>query len=296
MIRFGAIQATKVGRIAGKTGAPLWVRETLSRERRRPCFARFTRVKAESSDDQKATDTMGAVERSVKDGRGDMETWRWSETDDAVATYAAFAIVLALGNVSQIQSMSQSGLIYFISLAVITIYMGAHRGLSSKERARITLNSALAAPLLASVSLFGFFLLIKYLPDLDFQTLLNGYFFLLATFATLGALSGPLKFIANKTQSQVTFNVPIPASFNAVDPESNEKVDSLPLYGSDVVVMLLALCLACADLATNHQNFTLSNLIACLIASDILQLIGLSSFRVAGVLLIGMSLTGSCSA
>ncbi len=218
------------------------------------------------------------------------EDWRWADTDDALATYGALATVLVLGNVPQIQSMSQSGLFYFVSLAVITIYMGAHRGLNSKERARIDFKNALAAPALASASLFGFFLLIKYLPDLNFQTILDVYFFMLATFATLGAASGPFKSIAEKANVQVTFDVPIPETLGAVDPESNETVDTLPLYGSDILVALLSLGLASADLASHHQNFSLSNLIACLVAGDILQLIGLSSFRVAGVLLVGMLL------
>ena len=214
--------------------------------------------------------------------------WRWADTDDALVTYGALAAVLVLGNVPQIQSMSQSGLIYFVSLAMITIYMGAHRGINSKERARIDFKNALAAPALASVSLFGFFLVIKFLPDLNLQTVLDVYFFMLATFATLGAASGPFKSIARKANLQVTFDVPIPAALGAVDPESNEAVDTLPLYGSDILVTLFALGLACADLASHHQNFSLSNLIACLVAGDILQLIGLSSFRVAGVLLVGM--------
>ena len=86
---------------------------------------------------------------------------------------------------------------------VITIYMGAHRGLNSKERAKIDIKNALAAPFLASVSLFGFFLLIKYFPDFNLATLLDCYFFLLAASATLGAASGPLKTIANKTGTQL---------------------------------------------------------------------------------------------
>lgn len=165
--------------------------------------------------------------------------------------------------------------------------MGAHRGLNSKERAKIDIKNALAAPALASASLFGVFLLLKYFPDLSLATLLDCYFFMLATFAILGAASGPLKTIASKTGTQVIFDVPIPEALNAVDAEE-KKVESLPLYGSDIFVTFIALCLAGADFAAHHGNFTLSNMIACLIAADILNLIGLSSFRVAAILLVGM--------
>lgn len=47
------------------------------------------------------------------------------------------------------------------------------------------------APVLASVSLFGCYLLVKYLPDFSLQTFLNAYFWLLGSTAALGA-SGPL--------------------------------------------------------------------------------------------------------
>ena len=46
------------------------------------------------------------------------DVWRWSNTSDAVTTYGVFLGVLALGTVPQVQSMNQSGLFYFISLAV----------------------------------------------------------------------------------------------------------------------------------------------------------------------------------
>ncbi|KAK9800209.1 hypothetical protein WJX73_009552 [Symbiochloris irregularis] len=45
---------------------------------------------------------------------------------------------------------------------------------------------------------------------------------------------------------------------------------------------------ASADVLAGHTNFTLNNLLACLIAIDILGLIGLSSFRTALVLLLGL--------
>lgn len=55
------------------------------------------------------------------------------------------------------------------------------------------------APILASASLFGIYLLLKYFPDFSLQTLLDGYFWLLGTAAITGAarplmkrLTGPL--------------------------------------------------------------------------------------------------------
>lgn len=40
---------------------------------------------------------------------------------------------------------------------------------------------------------------------------------------------------------------------------------------ADALVVVLAIAAASADCASHHTNFTLNNLIACLIATDILQ-------------------------
>ena len=39
------------------------------------------------------------------------------------------------------------------------------------------------APVAASVSLFGLYLVLKFFPDLSLQTFIDGYFFLLGSFA-----------------------------------------------------------------------------------------------------------------
>ena len=60
------------------------------------------------------------------------------------------------------------------------------------------------------------------------------------------------------------------------------------LAPSDVLALALGLGAATADVACGHTNFSLNNLLACCIATDLLQLIGLRSFRVAAVLLGGL--------
>jgi minor histocompatibility antigen H13 len=215
------------------------------------------------------------------------EVWQWSESRDAVKTYSVFVGILLCGLIPEFQMSKVGDLVYFVSLAVTTIYIGAHRGLNSKERQTITLKQSILAPVMASLALFGSYILIKYFPDFNLQTLLDVYFFLLASFATIGAFTGPLRSVAEKMQLQHTFDVKVPKFLGAVDSEEHP-IESLPLYSSDVVVSALGLTLAVVDLLSHHGNFTVSNTIACLIAADILQLIGISSFRVAGILLVGM--------
>jgi hypothetical protein len=51
--------------------------------------------------------------------------------------------------------------------------------------------------------------------------------------------------------------------------------------------LILGLGLSTAEVLTHHGVFSLSNLVACMVATDILQLIGIRSFKTAAVLFTG---------
>jgi minor histocompatibility antigen H13 len=76
--------------------------------------------------------------------------WRWEESDDAVRAYGAFFGILALGLLPVVQDNRYADLPYFIGLAAMTIYVGAHRGLNSRQRQQISIKEGLLAPVLAS--------------------------------------------------------------------------------------------------------------------------------------------------
>jgi hypothetical protein len=143
---------------------------------------------------------------------------------------------------------------YFLGLASMTIYIGAHRGLNNRQRQQISLKEGALAPVAASggwggrlrgvfssfvlgscssprllhgpplssplslpaaaiphparplppaclpclpacpaVSLFGLYLLLKYLPDLNIQTFLNAYFWLLGGISMIGAFAPTMR-------------------------------------------------------------------------------------------------------
>ncbi len=54
-----------------------------------------------------------------------MEPWLWERSGDGLRAYAALAAVLALGSIPALRSQKLADLPYFISQAVITIYVGA---------------------------------------------------------------------------------------------------------------------------------------------------------------------------
>ena len=72
-----------------------------------------------------------------------------------------------------------------------------------------TLTQGALAPVLASVSLFGIYLVLKYFPDLSLQTFLDLYFFALGTAAITGAARPLLKRLPGPLgQPNMCFDVP----------------------------------------------------------------------------------------
>jgi minor histocompatibility antigen H13 len=217
-----------------------------------------------------------------------IESWQWDGSPDALRTYAVFLGVLGIGAIPTLESFKYADLVYFISLALSTIYIGAHRGLNSRQRQEIDFREGLLAPIAASLALFGTYLLVKYFPELSLQRFFDAYFWFLGTLAFIGAFAQPAR-EAGKRLAFPVWTVPIPQWIGAVDAQERP-ITQGGLALTDIVVVLGGLALASADLATHHGNFTLNNTIACLVAADILQLVGLSSFRVATLLLVGLLL------
>lgn len=66
--------------------------------------------------------------------------WRWEESQDAVVAYGVLMGVLAAGTIPVVTSQQWADLPYFIALALCTQYIGAHRGLTTKQRQQISLK------------------------------------------------------------------------------------------------------------------------------------------------------------
>ena len=119
--------------------------------------------------------------------------WRWEESQDAVLTYGTFVGVLAAGLLPAAQANKLADVPYFIALAVITIYMGAHRGLNARQRQQINLQQGALAPLAASAALLGAYLLVKFFPSFSLQTFFDAYFWLVGSIAIVGAFAPPAR-------------------------------------------------------------------------------------------------------
>jgi hypothetical protein len=75
----------------------------------------------------------------------------------------------------------------------MTIYIGAHKGLNAKQRQQISFKEGALAPVAASAALFGAYLLLKFFPDLNLQTIFDAYFWLLGSVAVVGGFGPPMR-------------------------------------------------------------------------------------------------------
>lgn len=209
----------------------------------------------------------------------------WEESDEALAAYSLLISMLALGAIPAFHAQAWSDLPYFVTLASVTIHIGAHRSLTTRQRQQINLKEGLLAPLLASGALVGTYLVVKFFPQLDLQTFLRAYFWLVGVFAVASS-SGPVLRRVSGRFGDKTLTVQLPEGL-LLD------ADGLPVLSVDfapVDCLCVLLCLAIATKAyiSGNADFTVNNLLACLIAGDILQLLGLRSFRAASLMLFGL--------
>lgn len=71
---------------------------------------------------------------------GTVSAWEWKNSEDAIKAYTALLGFLALGQIPAMRHVKYVDLPYFIGLAAMTIYIGAHRGLCTKVRQQITIK------------------------------------------------------------------------------------------------------------------------------------------------------------
>lgn len=79
--------------------------------------------------------------------------WEWKNSADSLRAYTALLGFLALGQIPALRTVKYVDLPYFIGLASMTIYIGAHRGLCTKVRQQITIKEV-------QISLHAFILLL----------------------------------------------------------------------------------------------------------------------------------------
>jgi hypothetical protein len=76
--------------------------------------------------------------------------WKWEESADAQRAYGVLALVLAAGTTPWLQEQKNASVFYFVALAVCTIYIGAHKGLTNQLKQQISVREVRRSALLPS--------------------------------------------------------------------------------------------------------------------------------------------------
>ena len=216
----------------------------------------------------------------------DLPEFVW-DPDDALFAYGSLAAVLAVGTTPWLQDQRYGYVPYFLGLALCSMYIASHRGLTRIDRETFGLRQTALAPVALSMSLFAIYCVLRYTP-FDLASLVTCYFWLLGVVAVTSNVAVPVSaaFGAGWSETRL-IDVPLPEGL-AEDKVTGEPVRSTPLTNAYAVSAVVGVVFATWDVACGHGNHTVNNFLATMIAADFLSLVGLGSFAAAGSLLVGL--------
>ena len=111
----------------------------------------------------------------------DLPEFVW-DPDDALFAYGSLAAVLAVGTTPWLQDQRYGYVPYFLGLALCSMYIASHRGLTRQDRETFGLRQTALAPVALSMSLFAIYCILRYTP-FDLASLVTCYFWLLGVVA-----------------------------------------------------------------------------------------------------------------
>ena len=248
---------------------------------------RATPASTEEDESRKMTSkTVDALDVSSSTASTATRTYEWDALD-VFLSYSALALALALGDGRALSGWQFGYVPYFAALASLSIYIGAHRGLTRDFRETISFESSLAGPFVLSGALFAAYVCLEVFK-LDLSVVTNAYFFILSAFAVAGNAVEPLH-ASGEWWRESAVKIAVPNGW-ATDPKTGEVVEDaeLDVTPAQMVGAVAGLALATADLQAGHQSFTLNNAVACFIVSDFLSVIGFGSFKSCATALVGL--------
>eukprot|EP00897_Mesotaenium_endlicherianum_P006712 jgi/Mesen1/6069/ME000031S05346 len=197
----------------------------------------------------------------------------------------AFGLMLAsIPVVPLLPPFKWSASIYFALMAVWAMYVGSHRSLERKPVRAVSFKQSLAVPLACSASLFSFYCLLRFFPDLDLRTFVRAYLSLVGALAVGGNLADPIGGLWPTLRADS-------ASFDL--PEWLAKEEGKPVHvtatNAEIIAAVAGVAVAGATLLP-QAPFTLSNFVAACLATELLQLLSLGSFGTAAAMLSGLLL------
>lgn len=231
---------------------------------------------------------LNSSESGNQETEGKQTIWHWESSDDAIGAYMVLLGIIVCGTLPDVvgQGSNAACMPYFAALAASTIYIGSHRGLNEGTQRQIGIRDGFLAPVLFSFSLFSIYTILKYFPNFNLKTIFDCYFWLLGSLSLTHAFWGPAATLSHKLGLR-QFIFTLPEWAELVD-DNGSKSSLVEISLLNALVVVLGIGAACLDFQLSHQNHTLNNLLATAIAADVLQLLGLKSFRAAALFLVGL--------
>lgn len=210
------------------------------------------------------------------------DNWRWNKTARELVAYGLLVAAVPLAPL--LPQFQYSGAFYFVFLALWSVYVGSHRSLQREPPQKMSFKQGLAVPIFSSVSLFGFYCLLRFLPDLDLRTFVSIYLGFAGSLAVASNLVEPVRYLLRDTNS-FSWKINFP---QWLIQEEGQPVH-VTLTAADFIALLVGFGLAIASKLAGAP-FALNNFIAVCIVTELLQLLSLGSFVTAAAMLSGLLL------
>ncbi|GJP37150.1 hypothetical protein CLOM_g21590 [Closterium sp. NIES-68] len=248
-----------------------------------------------------AADAVSSADSSVVAAAGSeeaVEKWNWSTSWEPKA--ALGVLLLSVPVVPVLPRCQWSAPLYFGLLALWAVYVGSHRSLTRPPVQAVSMQQGIAVPILCSCTLFGLYCLLRFAPDLDLRLLFSSYLTLVGGVAVASHLADPLKAaLPKEINDRLSVSVDIPSWLLESSPPSSSSSSStspspsavapaaLTLSATDVLSAALGMAVAVASMQPSAP-FSLGNIVAVCIVSEVLQMLSLRSFAVASAVLLGL--------
>eukprot|EP00252_Welwitschia_mirabilis_P024279 TRINITY_DN7157_c0_g1_i1.p1 TRINITY_DN7157_c0_g1~~TRINITY_DN7157_c0_g1_i1.p1 ORF type:complete len:408 (+),score=45.30 TRINITY_DN7157_c0_g1_i1:78-1301(+) len=156
--------------------------------------------------------------------------------------------------------------------------------LDSKQTQTLSFQGVVVLPIILSLTLFGFYSLLRFFPDTDLKAFLSVYFSSVGVFAVARNASDLIAILFPISQAKL-FELELPKEMSN-DTEKSVKITS---RFADIFAILVGILIMIAK-NQSRSPFILNNIIATCIATEILSIVSLGSFLTASALLFGLLL------
>ncbi|CAI5481826.1 unnamed protein product [Closterium sp. Yama58-4] len=246
---------------------------------------------------------------SIAGNEAAAEKGNWSTSWEPKA--ALGVLLLSVPVVPALPRCQWSAPLYFGLLALWAVYVGSHRSLTRPPVQAVSMQQGMAVPILCSLALFSLYCLLRFAPDLDLRLLFSSYLTLVGGVAVASHLADPLKAaLPKEINDRLSLTLDIPSWLLESSPSSSSSSSSSPssspsptpsssssppapavltLSASDVLSAALGMAMAVASMQPSAP-FSLGNIVAVCIVSEVLQMLSLRSFAVASAVLVGLLL------